>query len=198
MTQTEATTGLDRIIDTSTHRFIVQSMRLNQSPSLGSLIHVDDRGRTIYGVVITIETGSIEPGRLPYVRDSVDGDSESYLRENPHIALLLRTTYTAAVVGYKEDDVVRHYLPPAPPGLYAGVQSCSPEDTRRFLGDSFGFLSLLLSHDKADDALAACLRSMAATYSDRNAFLVSAGKALTVLLSFDPTRLTDLLRRIRP
>jgi len=169
---------------------------LHQTPPLGSLLKVDEAG-TIYSVVCNARTESID-GRPPVARLSGETDLESYLEKHPHLRHLLQTTCDAVVVGHQDGAQIRHYLPSAPPPLFAPVLVCSPEETARF-SDELDFLTLLLaSPTHADEMTAACLRRAAAAHKDGRAFLVRAGKELARLLGAEPQRLTSILRRVRP
>jgi hypothetical protein len=195
---------LGTVVEASVQRFLAQTVVLNQPPSVGSIVRVDDRGATIFGVVAGATTESIDPGRRPYVRDGGPMDADSYLSQNPHLAQLYRTTFEAIVVGHEIDGVVLRYLPPMPVRLYSGVFVCSDEDVCGLFGPSpwtrLDLLPLLLggSDGSMDEVLGAFLRRSAQATGQPRAFLLAAGKELAVLLSRDPSRLNGILRRIRP
>lgn len=204
MTQTQ-TEYLGSVIEASIVRFVAQSVRLNQTPPLGTLVRIADGGLVIYGVVAGAVTDSIDPGRRPYIRDGVvPRDADAYLDENPHLAYLYRTCFEAIVVGHERDGVLCHYLPPTPARLYAPVAACSDRDVGAFWGpspwDRLDFLPLLLAGpgEARDDVVAAFIRRGAQATGAARELLIAAGKALTVLLANDPARLNGILRRVKP
>lgn len=170
---------------------------LNHPPPLGSLTAVDDPEGVIFAVVCDAATASLDPGRHPVARGAGE-DVEELYRHNPHLPHLLRTTFTATVVGHIADGTIRHYLPPRPARLYAPVRSCSEEQVLAFTRD-LSFLRLLLTASaNADETVAACLRLAAPTHADPRTFLVGAGRELALLTAADPQRLSAILQRIRP
>ena len=202
---TQVRTGhVGSVIEASIVRFVAQSTELNETPPLGSLLRIEDHGVVIYGIVSGAVTESIDPGRRPYIREGTPLDADAYLRENPHLAYLYRTAFTAVVVGHRDGGPLCHYLPPAPARLYAAVFTCEEDEVGGFCGPSpwsrMDFLPLLLAgagSDTADDVVAAFLRRSARTTMDPRAYLVAAGKTVSVLLANDPARLNGILRRIR-
>jgi hypothetical protein len=195
---------LGTIVGASVQGFVAQTVALNEPPSVGSVVRVEDRSGIVFGVVAGAATESIDPGRRPYVRPGGPRDAETYLQENPHLAHLYRTTFEATVIGHEADGRVLRYLPPTPVCLYAPVFACTDEETCGLVGpppwSHVDLLPLLLGNGdgSADEVLGAFLRQVARATGEPRAFLLAAGKELTVLLSRDPSRLNAILRRIRP
>lgn len=168
-------------------------------PPLGSLVKTSDPPVEIYGVIYHAATSGIEPGRRPIARGREAAKEEDIYQANPQLAKLLRTEFSALVVGHKEAESLHCYLPPRPARIHSFVYLCEPEEVRQVAG-SFDFLDILVNArlvSSTDEVLAACLRQMATVQEDRHAFLVAAGKELAKLLAGDLTRLNAILRRLR-
>jgi hypothetical protein len=187
------------VIEASTAGFTAQCYELYQSPPLGSLVKTSDGSVEIYGAVCHATTAGIEPGRRPIARGRDEASEEEVYRSSPQLLKLLRTEFTAVVVGYREDETLLQYLPPRPARIHSFVYQCQPEDVKEF-SQSFDFLSILLdSHLEvsAEEVVAAALRQMSRVTDDPHKFLVAAGKELAVLLGGEFNRLKAILGRIR-
>ena len=118
---------------------------------------------------------------------------------SPQLTKLLRSEFTAVVVGYKDSDRLYQYLPPNPARIHGFVYLCQPEEVREF-SQSFGFLNILTNTTlpiPADELIAATLRQMSQTHEDSRSFLVAGGKELANLLSSDFIRLKNILGRLK-
>lgn len=189
---------IGEVIGTSTASFTAQSYRLHQAPPLGTLVCA---GRPrIYGVVVSITTEPLEPGRVVLARGAHSFDEDAFFQENPHLERLLATRFTCLVVGYQEGEGIRQGLPPLPPRMHAFVYLASPAAVHAFVQD-LAFLHLLLAQEtpEVDEAVAALLRWVS-THSPegQGAFLRRAGYALAMELARDAPRLHALLRRLEP
>ena len=186
------------VIEASTTDFVAQCYELYQLPPLGSLVKTRDQEVELYGIVYYAATTSIEPGRRPIARGKDEDSEEAIYRSNPQLLKLLRSEFSALVVGYK-DEKLYHYLPPKPARIHSFVYLCNPDEVKEF-GQSFDFLNMLINAHlpvPIDELIAACLRQMSEVYEDRQAFLVAAGKELAILLSGEFNQLKAILGRIR-
>ena len=183
------------VIEASTDAFIAQAYRLYEAPPLGALVRAGN-DPPIYGVVCYTTTRGIDPGRRPIARGEHLPDEASVYQDNPQLEHLLKTEFNVVIIGHREQDLIRHYLPPLPPRIHAFVHRCSPQEGRDVTRE-LGFLGLLLnSRASSDDALAALVREAARCHDDPQAFLVRAGKEMVVLLQGQGIRLNGLLRRL--
>lgn len=188
---------IGEIIEASTGEFMAQCYELHQPPPFGSLVKTRDGEIEMYGVVCDASTSSIEAGRRPIARGREEAEEEDIFRSSPQLEKLLRTDFSALVVGHKEGQKLNHYLPPRPARIHSFVYACDAEEVERF-SQSFDFLSILVNfREQADELIAACLRHAAQAQKDPRAFLVRAGKELAVLLAGEISRLDTILRRIR-
>jgi hypothetical protein len=188
---------IGEIIEASTGEFMAQCYELHQPPPFGSMVKTREGEIEIYGVVCEATTTSIEPGRRPIARGREEAEEEDIFRSSPQLAKLLRTDFSALVVGHKENERLYHYLPPRPAKIHSFVYLCDAEEVEKF-SRSFDFLSILVNaRAQADELIAACLRHAAQAHPDPRAFLVKAGKELAVLLAGEVSRLDTILRRIK-
>ncbi len=192
-------TSIGQVLEASVRRFVLglHAHTVGSPPALGSVVATGTAGAEIYGVVVEIETAGID-GRRPDMRGPDEDGHERAMRANPHLRQVLETTCEALIVAHRRDGRVFTYLPPSPPRIWDGVYSCSP-DQRSALAADLDVLRPLVAEGPAhDDATAAFVRSLADGTPDPSAFRLSAGKTVARLLASDPSRLTALLRRIRP
>ena len=187
------------VTQASTTEFTAQCYELYQSPPLGSLVKTRDSELELYGVVYHATTTSIEPGRRPIARGKDEASEEEIYRSSPQLEKLLRTEFSALVVGYKSDDKPHHYLPPKPARIHGFTYLCNPDELKEF-SSSFGFLNILANTNlpvPTDELIAACLRQMSQAYEDHLSFLVAAGRYLATLLSSEFKQLKAILERIK-
>ncbi len=187
------------VVEASTTEFVAQCYELYQSPPLGSLVKSKDLPVELYGIVYNAATTSLEPGRRPIARGKDEATEEEIYRSNPQLLKLLRSEFSALVVGHREGDKLHHYLPPKPARIHGFVYLCSPEEIKEF-SQSFDFLNILLNTHLpvlVDELIAACLRQMSQVYEDRHTFLVGAGKELAILLGGELNQLKAILGRIK-
>ena len=193
------TAKIGEIIEASTGEFTAQCYELHQPPPLGSLVRTAEGEVEIYAVVCDASTTGIEPGRRPIARGREEAEEEDIFRSSPQLQKLLRTDFSALVVGHKQGENMHHFLPPRPARVHGFVYLCHDEEVETF-SQSFDFLSILVNvggQGPADEVIAACLRHAAQARSNSRDFLVKAGKELAVLLGAEPNRFNAILRRIR-
>ena len=193
-------TRIGEVVEATTTSFITQSYELWQLPSLGSLIKTGNDAEEYYGIVCRAVTQGVEPGRRAVARGKDSPNTEAIFRENPQLERLLKSEFTALVVGFKDEDSCRQYLPPRPARIHTFVHSCTANEIQKFSA-KFDFLSLILRAEieiPPEELIAATLREMATTQSDRNLFLSQAGRELARLMSKDYGRLRIILEGIRP
>jgi hypothetical protein len=186
------------VIEASTTSFTAQCYELYQSPALGSLVKTKDQSVELYGIVCNASTTSLEPGRKPIARGKDEATEEDIYKANPQLTKLLRSEFSALVVGHKGGAQLYHYLPPNPARIHAFVYACTPEEVKEF-SRSLDFLNILVSSQlpvPVEELVSATLRQMAPAQPDPRAFLVAAGKELAVLLT-DFNQLKAILGRLK-
>jgi hypothetical protein len=196
LSKTDSATRLGEIIEASTTEFTTQCYHLYEAPPLGSLVRCGDDS-PIYGIVCEVATRSMDPARHPIPRGFDEDTEEGVYLSNPQLNRLLYTEFRAIVVGHKNDNGLRRYLPPYPPRIHSFVYECGGDDLAAF-SSSLEFLPIIMSASISahDDVIASFLRNASKAHPDPQAFLVSAGKELAVLMAGQLTRLNNVLRRL--
>jgi hypothetical protein len=152
----------------------------------------------IYAAVMGITTAGVDPSRPVVPHGGPDEDLETVLRQNPHLPLLLRVSFSAAIVGHGTTGALRRYLPQSPPPLLARVAVCGAAEEAMFVADLDFLESLVGACSPQDEVIAAFLRRAALATGDRRGFLLAAARRLVPLLTNEPQRLVAILNRIRP
>ena len=195
----ELSDRVGEVIEASTTDFVAQCYELYQSPPLGSLVKTRDEPVDLYGIVYHATTGSLEPGRRPIARGKDEASEEDIYRSSPQLTRLLRSEFSALVVGHRQGEKLYHYLPPKPARIHGFVYLCGLEEVKEF-SQSFAFLTILLNSRlpvSVEEIIAATLRQMGQAYDDPRPFLVAAGKELAVLLGGQFNQLKAILGRLK-
>ncbi|MBI2869894.1 MAG: hypothetical protein HYX96_08735 [Chloroflexi bacterium] len=197
MDNNEIRTG--EVVESGTTGFVTQCYELYGMPALGSLVKTRAGSLELYGIVYNAATTSLEPGRRPLARGQEEAQEEDIYRASPQLLKLLKSEFQSLIVGYKDGDSYRQFLPPDPARIHAFVYTCPPAEVRQF-SRSFDFLTQLLNASlpvPPDELAAAALRQMGRCHDEPRPFLVAAGKELAVLLKDDYNLLKSILGRIK-
>ena len=190
------------VIESSTRHVVAEVLRDAEAPDFGAWVEIGvENGTTLYGVVGHVETGSVEPGRRA---TALGMDRAELRREMPQVLELIRTTFRAQILAYRDTRGDLHQtLPPRPAALHDMVRACS-DATVCALGAPFDYLRTLVRHPDADvpadDLLVAMLRRLDRAYGageEGQRALLDAGRVLSRLLNDDHERLQSILRRVR-
>ena len=188
---------IGEVIKSSTESFMAECYELHASPSFGSLVRTKEGNIDIYAVVSGASTSSIEAGRRPIARGRDDVNEEDIYLSNPQLEKLMRTEFTALVVGHGDSGKVSQYMPPRPARIHSFVYSCESDEVAIF-NQSLAYLSMLVDvPERSNELIAAALRNAAAAYSEPMAFLVRAGKELALMIAGDTNRLNIILKKVR-
>lgn len=195
----ETAEKVGEVVAASTTEFVAECFRLHEPPPFGCFVRANDGLDGVYGLVCFSETSPLDPSRRPLARGSADSDDDTIYREYPELRELLRTEFTATVIGFRSNGSILHHLPPRPARLHGGVFQCAPDEVRR-LTDRFDFLATVVDAGprvSVDEVLGAALREAVRARGGDRSYLVAAGKELAKLLGPEPNRLNSMLRRIR-
>ena len=187
---------IGEVVEASSTGFTAECYALYSAPPLGALVRVGEPA--VYGVVYSVTTAALDPGRRVSARGAGEPDEASVYRNNPQIARLLATHLDALVVGHERAGAVVQRLPASPPRIHAFVRCCDDGDVRAFT-EQLGYLHLLTtaSVPAIDEVIAASVRLAAEARPDGEAFRERAARALAEELASDVTRLNAILRSIR-
>jgi hypothetical protein len=141
----------------------------------------------------------MEPGRKPIARGKDAATEEAVYESSPQLRKLLKSEFTAAVVGYRKDNKIHQYLPPQPAHIHGFVYLCPPQEVDEF-SKSFNFLNILINAAvpiPIEEIITATLRQMSRVSDDSRAFMVAAGKELANILNSNITRLKNILEKLK-
>ncbi len=187
------------IIEASTAGFTAQCYELYVLPPLGSLVKTRDGEMDIYGIVYHATTVSLEPGRRPIARGRDEDTEEGVYQSSPQLSKLLRSEFSALVVGHRVEKSINQYLPPGPARIHGFVYRCPADEVKEF-GRSLAFLNMLVSAHlpvAVDEVVPAALRLMSQSQEDPRAFLVASGKELAIMLGGQYNQLRAILGRLK-
>lgn len=106
------------VIESSLQNILGQSWQWNEMPPFGSLIAIENKKRTIFGLVHHIQTGSMDPVRYPFAYQKTH---EELLAEQPQIFEFLKTTFMCTPLGYCEKSRIFYLTPPEPPLIHSFI-----------------------------------------------------------------------------
>lgn len=187
------------IIESSLQSWRAQSWEWDTFPPFGSLVAIQKRDQTLFGIVHQIETGSMDSGRFPFPYQKTE---EELLREQPQIFEFLRTSFVCLTVGYQDNSgPIRYQLAPQPPKIHAFVRSVTPEEQTLFFAQQ-NYLHLLFNFSdqilNLDELLLALLKQQSdhKIFSDER--LHEFIDTFSLLTGNDYRRLKIFLQRAEP
>lgn len=184
------------VVEASIERLLGQCHELYGAPVLGTLVRA---GESVYAVVEGVETVALDPTRPIVARGAGAASEAEVYAEHPQLERLLRTQVSLSVIGHREGQDVRQYLPPLPPRIHTFLHVCPAEEVRDFFADGRpDFASLLIRRGApaGDDVLAAVLRQASAAFDAPGDFLLTASRGVASLLAGDTARLNAIVRRL--
>ncbi len=186
------------IIESSIHTYTAQCWQWDLFPSFGSLVHVDDGERIVFGIVSNIQTGSIDPTRQPFTYQKTEAELRA---EQPQIFEFLKTSFTVHIVGYqvKNTGAIAYLLPTTPCKIHAFVQTSSLQIKKRFFSQP-DFLNLLFAFNASilnlDELLLTLTKDCLAQKIYDHKSIDEFCKIFTILIGNDYRRLKLFLNRI--
>jgi hypothetical protein len=195
---------IGEIIETTSVAFVAESLELNRPPPLGSLVTVRvPEGSScidVYAVVTHGQTLGLDPSRRALRRSTDTVFDGAVYDENPELLHVLRTEFSAALVGFYAEGHIRQHLPPQPPPLHFSVLSTSAEDVLRFTGSLHYFRQLLTASAPVppQQVLAANIREVFRERGNDHAWLRAAAREIAALLRDDHEALLTILYTIDP
>ncbi len=189
------------VIESSTRHVVAEVRRGAEPPDFGAWVETEiEDGTTLFAVVAHVETGSVEPGRRAV---ALGMDRGTLRREMPQVLELIRTTFRAQVLAYRDGrGTVHQTLPPRPAALHDMVRPCGDAAVCA-LAAPFDVLRTLVRNPEmgipTDDLLVALLRRLHRAHGageEGTRALLAAGRALSRLLDDDHERLQSILRRV--
>jgi hypothetical protein len=146
------------VIESSLTGWTAQSWQWNRFPTFGSLVTIETKDRTLFGLVYQTHTGSMDPTRYPFPYQKTEAE---LLEEQPQIFEFLKTTFLSMTVGYKQQGNITYLVAPEPPHIHAFVQEAPSTEAAQFFSNE-QFLYLLFGNATSiniDELLLAILKS---------------------------------------
>jgi hypothetical protein len=171
------------------------------APSFGGLVLIPPAGGTgvsIYGIIYDIHIDDDGLVRQLVTADSVSEDVIQDNRINRNVPLEISVLF----VGYEQDGIISHMLPPRPPLTLDRILLCTDEDIIRFTPiSSYGYFRHILRAEEIPvaDVFAAHLRqvSQANHLYGFSGWLDSASMEIITMLRDDYPLLMDVLGAIK-
>lgn len=188
-----------RVLSAST-RGVTVGCRVMQPdiPAFGSFVRADGRApnEAIYGLIYDVAVQDDI-----FVRRFVLAEPTEEVVRDQRENRLVPIEVSILAVGYRSGGRIIHQIPPQPPVTMDFLYPCTPDEVVAFT-QRFDYFRLVLDAPRVptDELLATSLgtAAQARPESQREDFLVDAGRELARMLSGDLLRLDGLLRRIRP
>jgi hypothetical protein len=150
-------------------------------------------------VVYQATTEGIDPGRKAIARGKDEATEDGIFKANPQLSRLLKSEFSALMVGFNDGKSIRRYLPPRPARIHSFVYQCTTAEGLEF-SEKLDFFNIILKSEvniPAEELIAAVIRQLAEAQSNREGFLNEAGRELARLLSKDYSQLKAILERIK-
>ena len=184
------------IIESSLTGWLAQTWDLHTAPTFGSIVTVENKRRTLFGIVYQIKTGSIDPVRYPFTYQKTE---EELLQEQPQIFEFLKTTFSCLIIGYREKGAIFYQLAPEPPKIHAFVHPIETTLNKEFfLKDRYLHLLFSLSNTlfNLDELLLAILKNLSDTQLLSDEKLTAFIETFSLLTGNDYRRLKLFLQRV--
>lgn len=204
---------IGEVIETSTIEFLAQCLEPEElnfpaMPPFGSWVKSFDEesGNKIYSLVTNVTTAPIDSVH----RARALGLTLAELKEQqPQIFAMLKTEFRAVIIGFETpvtsdnnpytptNGNIFQYLPPRPPQIHQAVFHCNKEEIIKFTNNP-DFLRVLLQvqNTPVESLIAATLRETYGLRGLDRAWLVNAGRTLSVLLKNDYDCLKYILSQV--
>ncbi len=187
-----------RVLRSSIRGFIIAS-RIPEPdvPVFGAFVRVKvQQGATdLIGLVYDIQVADDPFVRQLAMQEEPDEVALADQREIRGVPIEV----SVLAVGYCQDGIILHGLPPQPPIMLNRIFVCDPALVRDFSA-RLDFLRLVYNSREvpADELLVSSLQlaAQARPQAERAPFLIGAGRELARLMGADPVRLEALLRRL--
>lgn len=120
------------VIESTLSGFKIQCWQWDVLPPFASLIVIYNGTHKTFGLVTSVQTGSIDSGRYPFPYQKTE---EELRREQPQIFALLQTHISCITIGYTENYSLYYQLPPYPPKIHAFARLASADEMASFFSD---------------------------------------------------------------
>lgn len=149
-----------------------------------------------FGIIRLIETGSIDPARIPFAYKKTE---EELKRDHPEIFALLKTTCLCVSTGFcQANSTILYHQAPRPPKVHAFVRPAELAEQALFFSQT-GYLDLLasqLQHPTLDELLLAIVREQPWYFWEKNPNYLAFFENYAHLINHDYARLRRFTARV--
>ncbi|MFN3929266.1 MAG: hypothetical protein ACK4OK_06495 [Thermoflexus sp.] len=187
---------IGRVIEASARAFLVGCrLTAEDIPSFGAFVQTARGETTIIGVIYDLVLQGDELTRQVALQDVPPQEIQQDMIENRNLPVQIGVL----TLGYMRDRFTYYGIPHQPPALLEPVYTCMPSQIQRFTEQPDFVRTLVEAREASDDVLAAVIRAATEVRPGpyRRDFLIRIGQELVRLLADEPTRLGQVLRRIR-
>ena len=182
------------ITQSSLQLFTAQSWQWNDFPAFGSLVTVQAKNRTLFGIVYEIQTGSSDPHRFPFTYKKTE---EELRAEQPQIFEFMQTSFSCLAVGFLENNQLFYQIPPEPPQMHAFISHATDKEIAYFFS-SCAYLHLIFCANlpvSIDELLLSFLRTQAELKLLTNRSCIEFIETIQLISGDDYRRLKILIHR---
>lgn len=183
------------VIESNISSWTAQCWMWDNSPTFGSLVVTSHNSLQIFGIVHSINTGSMDPIRQPFPYKKTEAELQ---QEQPQIFEFLKTTFTCITVGYLENDNFFYHLAQKPPKIHAFVSNATQCQYEQFFArEQFLHLLFNLSNQtfNLDELLLAILKQLMQNKILTSQNLTNFIETFAMLYKNDYQRLKIFLQR---
>jgi hypothetical protein len=166
------------VIESSLTGWLAQSWQWDSFPSFGSFVAVENRSRTIFGIVHQVQTGSMDPVRYPFPYQKTE---EELLREQPQIFEFLKTTFSCITIGYQEKGSISYLIAPEPPKIHSFIMHPTSDIRKSFFANN-RYLHLLFTHSASIFNIDELMLALLKQYLELN--ILSKEKLMTFMQTY--------------
>lgn len=152
------------VIESSLSSFKVQCWQWDVLPAFASLIVIESNQSKTFGMVTSVQTGSLDAGRYPFPYQKTE---EELRRDQPQIFALLQTHVSCVTLGYSQLSSLYYQLPPYPPRIHAFARLATNDELRLFFHDC-AYLHVLCSSGEMPAPLEELLLALLKQLLDTN------------------------------
>ncbi len=183
------------VIESSLKGWVAQSWQWDFIPEFGSIVSIEAKEKTLFGLVYKSSMGSLEESRHVFAYKKTLPELRA---EQPHIFEFIQTTFACVLIGFLEDSSYFYRLAPTPALLHAFVQPISHDNLKEICKtDQFLHLIFSLQNEcNVDELLLALIAFFKKRGVVSSSFYEKFYETFSVLIGNDYRRLKIFLQRL--
>lgn len=190
-------TALAEVVSSTLGSFTAHCWSWDTMPALGSLVCIQEKQTTVFGIVYNIQTGSTDPHRSPFPYQKTEDELRT---QHPQIFEFLKTTFDVCITGKSDqENGLLYTLPAFPAKIHQFVSPATLRQQEQFFTNP-AFLSLLLSCQESGPGTDDLFLAIISYISEHNLLtrdlFAKYYSTYSLLIGNDYRRLKVLLSRI--